>query len=70
MFNLGENNNGFGIGDYMINNSKHEKYNWDSGSFYFGNKFNSSKILHVIVWKSNYWKFYDFNWGTNKKQNC
>lgn len=34
------------------------------------NKFNSSKILHVIVWKSNYWKFYDFNWGTNKKQNC
>lgn len=24
MFNLGENNNGFGIGDYMINNSKHE----------------------------------------------
>ena len=37
LFNLGENNNGFGIGDYMINNSKHEKYNWDSGSFYFGN---------------------------------
>ena len=39
-------------------------------SLYIGNKFNSSKILHVIVWKSNYWKFYDFNWGTNKKQNC
>ena len=36
----------------------------------FDNKFNSSKMLHVIVWKSNYWKFYDFNWGTNKKQNC
>lgn len=42
----------------------------EKGEYYIDNKFNSSKILHVIVWKSNYWKFYDFNWGTNKKQNC
>ena len=35
-----------------------------------GNKSNLSKIVYIMIWNSVCWKFYSFNWGTNKKQNC
>lgn len=34
------------------------------------NKSNLSKIVYIMIWNSVCWKFYSFNWGTNKKQNC
>lgn len=38
--------------------------------YYIENKSNLSKIVYIMIWNSVCWKFYSFNWGTNKKQNC
>lgn len=42
----------------------------EKGEYYIDNKSNLSKIVYIMIWNSVCWKFYSFNWGTNKKQNC
>ena len=38
-----------------------ETFGKDSISFLLDNKFNLSKIVYIMIWKSDCWKFHDFN---------
>ena len=49
---------------------KLSEWNEKTANNVIGNKSNLSKIVYIMIWNSVCWKFYSFNWGTNKKQNC